>query len=38
MKKIVSGAATFAVTIEPRGGKASPSLETMQVVGNVVKG
>jgi anti-sigma-K factor RskA len=25
---------TFAVTIEPRGGKPSPSLETMQVAGN----
>jgi anti-sigma-K factor RskA len=38
MKDIQSGAATFAVTIEPRGGKTSPTLETMQVVGNVVKG
>jgi anti-sigma-K factor RskA len=38
MKDIGSGAAVFAVTIEPRGGKASPSLETMQVAGNVVKG
>lgn len=38
MKDIQSGAATFAVTVEPRGGKASPSLETMQVAGNVVKG
>jgi anti-sigma-K factor RskA len=38
MKQIGSGAATFAVTIEPRGGKQSPSLETMQVAGNVVKG
>lgn len=28
---------TFAVTIEPRGGKSSPSLETMQVAGNVAK-
>ncbi len=37
MKEIGSGAATFAVTIEPRGGKSSPSLETMQVAGNVVK-
>jgi anti-sigma-K factor RskA len=27
----------FAVTIEVRGGKATPSLETMQVVGNLVK-
>ena len=38
MKEIPAGAKTFAVTIEPRGGKTSPTLETMQVVGNVVKG
>jgi anti-sigma-K factor RskA len=38
MKEIGSGAVTFAVTIEPRGGKPSPSLETMQVAGNVDKG
>jgi anti-sigma-K factor RskA len=38
MKAIGSGAATFAVTIEPRGGKQTPTLETMQVAGNVVKG
>ncbi|HEY9045340.1 MAG TPA: anti-sigma factor [Ohtaekwangia sp.] len=38
MKDIGTGAATFAVTIEPRGGKPSPTLETMQVAGNVVKG
>jgi anti-sigma-K factor RskA len=38
MKDIKPGAATFAITIEPRGGKASPTLETMQVAGNVVKG
>jgi anti-sigma-K factor RskA len=38
MKEIGKGAVTFAVTIEPRGGKPSPSLETMQVVGNVDKG
>jgi anti-sigma-K factor RskA len=38
MKDIASGASTFAVTIEPRGGKQSPTLETMQVAGNVVKG
>ncbi|WP_276367195.1 anti-sigma factor [Chryseolinea sp. H1M3-3] len=37
MKDIKPGAATFAVTVEPRGGKTSPTLETMQVVGNVVK-
>jgi anti-sigma-K factor RskA len=28
------GIAAFAVTIEPRGGKASPTMETMQVLGN----
>ncbi len=37
MKSIAPGAATFAVTIEPRGGKQSPTLETMQAAGNVVK-
>ena len=38
MKAVQSGVATFAVTVEPRGGKQSPTLETMQVAGNVVKG
>lgn len=33
--KNISGAAAFAVTVEPRGGKESPTLETMQVVGSV---
>ncbi|MBI1768982.1 MAG: anti-sigma factor [Bacteroidetes bacterium] len=37
MKDITSGAVTFAVTIEPRGGKSSPTLQTMQVAGNVSK-
>ena len=32
--KATGKAAAFAVTIEPRGGKSSPSLETMQVLGN----
>lgn len=32
--KTTGKAAAFAVTIEPRGGKASPSMETMQVLGN----
>ncbi len=36
--KNLEGATAFAVTIEPRGGKPTPSLETMQVIGNVVKG
>ncbi len=35
MKNIGPNAAAFAVTIEPRGGSETPSLETMQVVGNV---
>ncbi|MFZ6011841.1 MAG: anti-sigma factor [Bacteroidota bacterium] len=38
MKEIGPGVAAFAVTVEPRGGKSSPTLETMQVLGNVVKG
>ncbi|MEQ8925569.1 MAG: anti-sigma factor [Fulvivirga sp.] len=33
--KNIAGAAAFAVTIEPKGGSINPSLETMQVVGNV---
>jgi anti-sigma-K factor RskA len=32
--KTTGKAAAFAVTIEPKGGKPSPSLETMQVLGN----
>jgi anti-sigma-K factor RskA len=36
--KPVRGAEAFAVTIEPRGGKPSPSLETMQVMGQVKTG
>lgn len=35
--KDMAGATAFAVTIEPRGGKASPTLETMQVIGEVGK-
>jgi anti-sigma-K factor RskA len=38
MKDVGTGVAAFAVTIEPRGGKLTPSLETMQVLGNIVKG
>ncbi len=38
MKEVRKGAIMFAVTIEPRGGKTSPTLETMQVAGNVDKG
>lgn len=37
MKEVATGAVTFAVTIEPRGGRATPTLETMQVAGNVIK-
>ena len=33
--KNIKGAAAFAVTIEPRGGRPSPTLETMQVVGTI---
>lgn len=38
MKSTPGQAAAFAVTVEPRGGRPTPSLETMQVVGNVIKG
>lgn len=38
MKNIPKGVATFAVTIEPRGGKSAPTLETMQVAGHVIRG
>lgn len=38
MKAVVALPTTFAVTVEPRGGKLSPSLETMQVKGNLVGG
>ena len=38
MKEAVAAPTTFAVTIEPRGGKQSPTLETMQVAGNLAKG
>jgi len=37
MKKM-EGAGAFAVTIEPRGGKPTPTLETLQMIGYVVKG
>jgi anti-sigma-K factor RskA len=37
MKEISKGAALFAVTIEPRGGKPSPTMNTMQVMGTVKK-
>jgi anti-sigma-K factor RskA len=35
--KNITNAAAFAVTIEPRGGKTAPSLQTMQAVGTVGK-
>ncbi len=38
MKGINHLPSTFAVTIEPRGGKPSPTLETMQVAGNLSAG
>jgi anti-sigma-K factor RskA len=37
MKSIGNGAAKFAVTIEERGGKPTPSVETLQVIGDVPK-
>lgn len=37
MKEMEIGTVAFAVTIEPRGGKATPSLETMQVSGSLIK-
>ena len=36
--KNVKNASAFAVTIEPRGGRPSPTLETMQVLGTIVRG
>lgn len=36
--KPIAGAVAFAVTIEPRGGKPSPTLETMQLMGTIPKG
>ncbi|MEJ1241260.1 anti-sigma factor [Chryseolinea sp. T2] len=38
MKDVKPGATTFAVTIEPKGGKTAPTLQTMQVAGNVIEG
>lgn len=36
--KGLNDAAAFAVSLEMRGGKPTPSLETMHVIGNVVEG
>ena len=36
--KNVKNPSAFAVTIEPRGGRPSPTLETMQVLGTLAKG
>lgn len=38
MKNVGDGAATFAVTVEPKGGSPTPSLQMLQVAGNVDKG
>lgn len=35
--KNISNAGAFAITIEPRGGKPQPTMETMQVIGMVAK-
>ncbi|MCZ8353124.1 MAG: anti-sigma factor [Cyclobacteriaceae bacterium] len=37
MKPLPGNISTFAITIEPRGGKPSPTLETMQAAGNTAK-
>jgi len=37
MKRLPGNISTFAITIEPRGGKSSPTLETMQAAGNTAK-
>lgn len=36
--KDMAGAGVFAVTIEPRGGKSTPTLANLQMSGNVVEG
>ncbi len=36
--KDMTGAGAFAVTIEPRGGRPTPSLDKIQIIGSVVKG
>ncbi|MBL7870181.1 MAG: anti-sigma factor [Cyclobacteriaceae bacterium] len=36
--KTIANPGAFAITIEPRGGKPNPTLETLQVIGNVAKG
>lgn len=38
MRDVRTGATNFAITIEPKGGKTAPTLETMQVAGDVVPG
>lgn len=38
MKQVAKGATGFGITIEPRGGKETPTLETIQVFGAVAKG
>lgn len=38
MKQVAKGVTAFAVTIEPRGGLPTPTLENLQIIGNVVKG
>jgi anti-sigma-K factor RskA len=35
--KNINGASAFAVTIEPKGGRPTPTLGTMQVVGSIAK-
>lgn len=38
MKHVAKGATAFGITIEPRGGKETPTLETIQVFGTITKG
>ncbi len=38
MKQVAKGATGFGVTIEPRGGNETPTLETIQVFGAITKG
>jgi anti-sigma-K factor RskA len=36
--KSIANPGAFAITIEPRGGKTSPTLETLQVTGDLLMG
>jgi anti-sigma-K factor RskA len=34
--KSIGVAQTFAITLEPRGGSVSPTLEKLMVIGNII--